>query len=69
MEDFPEYILTAHSYTKFKNAILDQYPDVTGDFIYFIRDMDQLIGERQHVEITTMQDLSNYHLQFLAITQ
>ena len=30
--------------------------------------MDQLIGERQHVGITTMQDLSDYHLQFLAIS-
>ena len=66
---FPEYILTAHSYTEFKDAILYQYPDATGDFIYSIRDMDQLIGEKQHVGIITMQDLSNYHLQFLAITQ
>ena len=29
---FPGYILTAHSYTKFKDAILNQYPDATGDF-------------------------------------
>ena len=65
---FSEYILTAHSYNEFKDAILDQYPDATGEFIYSIRDMDQLIGERQRIGITTMQDLSDYHLQFLAIT-
>ena len=30
--------------------------------------MDLLIGERQHIGLATMQDLSDYHLQFLAIT-
>ena len=30
--------------------------------------MDLLIGERQQVGIATLQDLSDYHLQFLAIT-
>ena len=65
---FLEYILTAHSYTKFKDTIRNQYPDATGDFIHSIRDMDKLIGERQCVGITMMQDLSDYHLQFLAIT-
>ena len=44
---FPEYVLAAHSYKEFKDAILDRYPDTTGDFTYSIRDMDLLIGERQ----------------------
>ena len=66
---FPEYVLAAHSYEEFKDTILDQYPDATGDFTYSIRDMDLLIRERQHVGIATMQDLSDYHLQFLAIMQ
>ena len=66
---FPENVLAAHSYEEFKDTILDQYPDATGDFTYSIRDMDLLIGERQHIGIATMQDLSDYHLQFLAITQ
>ena len=64
---FPEYVLAAHSYEECKNAILDQYPDATGDFTYLIRDMDLLIGERQRVGLATMQDLLDYHLQFLAI--
>ena len=59
---FPEYVLAAHSYTKFEDTILDQCQNATGDFIYSIRDMDQLTSERQCVGITTMQDLSNYHL-------
>ena len=64
---FPEYVLAAQSYEEFKDAILDQYPDATGDFTYSIRDMDLLIGERQHIGIATMQDLSDYYLQFLTI--
>ena len=66
---FPEFINANNTYKEFKDTILDQYPDATGDYIYSIRDMDMLIGERQHVGIATMQDMSDYHLQFLAITR
>ena len=66
---FPEFINANNTYKEFKDAILDQYPDATGDYIYSIRDMDMLIGERQRVGIATMQDMSDYHLQFLAITR
>jgi hypothetical protein len=66
---FPEYTLAIHTYAEFKKAILEQYPDATGDFIYSMRDMDLLIGERQRIGITTMQDLSDYHIQFMAITR
>ena len=34
---FPEYVLAAHSYEEFKDAILDQYPDATGYYAGFIR--------------------------------
>ena len=34
----------------------------------YIRDMDLLIGKRQQVGITSPKDLSDYHLQFIAIT-
>jgi hypothetical protein len=66
---FPEYTSLTQTYDEFKKAILEQYPDATGDFIYSIRDMDLLIGERQRVGIATMQDLSNYHVQFMSITR
>ena len=66
---FPEFSDDNKTYKEFKDAILDQYPDSTGDYIYSIRDMDILIGERQCIGIATMQDMSDYHVQFLAITR
>ena len=56
------------TYNDFKDVILVHYPYALGDFIYSIRDMDLLIGERQWVGITSTKDLSNYHLQFIVIT-
>ena len=65
LEDFIDHNKT---YNDFKDAILVHYPDALGDFVYSIRDMDLLIGEQQCVGITSTKDLSNYHLQFIAIT-
>ena len=65
---FPEFIDNNKTYNDFKDAVLVHYPDASGDFVYSIRDMDLLIGERQQVGITSTKDLSNYHLQFIAIT-
>ena len=44
---FPEFINNNKTYKEFKDAILIHYPDATGNFVYSIRDMDLLIGERQ----------------------
>jgi hypothetical protein len=44
------------------------YPNASGDFVYSIRDMDLLIGKRQCLGINSTKDLSDYHLQFIAIT-
>ena len=66
---FPEFDDPQKTYEDFKAAILVHYPDASGDFIYSIRDMDLLIGERQRIGITTAKDLSDYHLQFVAITR
>lgn len=65
---FPEYVNGAKTYQDFKDAILVHYPDATGDFVYSLRDMDSLIGERQHIGINSTTELSEYHLHFLAIT-
>ena len=65
----PEFSDDNKTYKEFKEAILDQYPDATGDYIYSIRDMDILISESQRIGIATMQDMSDYHVQFLAITR
>jgi hypothetical protein len=57
------------TYPAFKKIVLLNYPDVSGDFIYSIRDMDVLVGEKQHVEINTLTEMADYHMQFLAITK
>ena len=65
---FPEFKNNTTTYLEFKQAILVHYPDASGDFIYSLRDMDLLIGERQRIGISSTQDLSDYHLQFMSIT-
>src|SRR6202522_710281 len=65
---FPEFSDSTKTYQQFKEAIIVHYPDASGDFVFSIRDMDLLIGERQRIGINSTKDLSDYHLQFLAIT-
>lgn len=64
----PEYADAAKTYQDFKKAILVHYPDATGDYIYSLRDMDVLIGESQRVGISSLSQLSEFHMQFQAIT-
>ena len=68
LEDIPKFIGNNKTYNDFKDAIIVHYPDPSGNFVYSIRDMDLLIGEWQWVGITSTKDLSDYYLQFIAIT-
>jgi hypothetical protein len=65
---FEEYKDPTKTYGAFKKAILGHYPDASGEFVYSLSDMDLLIGERQRLGIVSLNDLSNYHLQFIGIT-
>jgi hypothetical protein len=65
---FAEYDSPLATYINFKEAILKHYPDACGDFVYSLRDMDMLIGERQRLGINSNRELADYHLQFLTIT-
>jgi metal-sulfur cluster biosynthetic enzyme len=65
---FPEYTDGTKTYQHFKAAILIHYPDASGDYVYSLRDVDLLIGERQRLGISNMNDLSDFHLKFLSIT-
>ena len=65
---FPEFSDVTKSYDAFKAAILVHYPDASGDYVYSLRDMDLLIGERQRLGISTTTELSEYHLKFISIT-
>lgn len=64
----PEYADPTKNYDDFKKAILVHYPDATGDYIYSLRDMDVLIGESQRVGINSLNQLSEFHMQFSTIT-
>jgi hypothetical protein len=55
------------TYQNFKDVILVHYPDASGNFVCSIRDMDLLIGKRWCLSLNSTKDLSNYHLQFIAI--
>ena len=66
---FSEYSDNNQTYEKLRDAILEHYPDSAGDFVYSLRDMDSLIGERQRIGVATSHELSEYHLQFKAITR
>src|SRR5271155_1362303 len=67
-KSFPEFKTPSVSYEEFKKTILFHYPEASGKFLYSIGDMDLLISEHRRVGITSARDLSDYHLQFLAIT-
>src|ERR1700678_2551942 len=55
------------TYADFKNAIMEFYPEAA-EFLYSITHIDSLTNERQRLGMASVQDLSDYHLQFLAIT-
>src|SRR5271168_1804474 len=63
----PEFDEPTSTYADFKNAIMEFYPEAA-EFLYAITDIDSLTDERQQTSMTTVQDLSDYHLQFMAIT-
>ena len=42
---FPEFKSPVTSYQDFKKAILEYYPNASGDFIYSLQNMDILVGE------------------------
>jgi hypothetical protein len=65
---FPECVNMLTTYQQFKDAILVHYPDASGDYVYSLRDMDTLVGERQRVGINSTSELSDFHLAFVAIT-
>src|SRR5271168_5554069 len=63
----PEFDNPTINYADLKNVIMDFYPEAA-EFLYSLTDIDSLTDERQRTGMTTVQDLSDYHLQFMAIT-
>src|SRR5271155_4082789 len=67
-KSFPEFKSPSVPYEEFKKTILFHYPEASGDFCYSIGDLELLINEHRRKGITSARDLSDYHLEFLAIT-
>src|SRR6202522_1364758 len=63
----PEFDEPTSTYADFKDSIMEFYSSAA-EFLIAITDIDSLTDERQRLGMTTVQDLSDYHLQFMAIT-
>src|ERR1700678_2390799 len=63
----PEFDDPTSTYADFKDAIMEYYPKAA-EFLYSITDIDSLTNERQRIGMASVQDLLDYHLQFMAIT-
>jgi hypothetical protein len=64
----PEFVDPTKTYQQFKAAILVHYPNAGSNYAYSLRDLDSLTGERYRSGIHSTDDLSDYHMQFMAIT-
>ena len=64
----PEFADPTKTYAKFKAGILYFYPDASEDDRYSLSDIDILIGERLRLGISSINDLADFHMRFLAIT-
>src|ERR1700678_2890861 len=63
----PEFDEPTSTYADFKDAIMEFYLEAA-ELLYAITDIDSLTDERQRLGMTSVQDLSDYYLQFMAIT-
>ena len=65
-EALEEYTDVAKTYLEFKAKLLELYHQVTLKWI--LTDLDRLIGERQRLGIRSLQDLSEFHLKYNAVS-
>ena len=61
----PSYSDASATYCDFKLEVLSFYPDVD---LYSMSDMDALIAERQRLGFSSVNELGDFHLRFLAIS-
>jgi hypothetical protein len=65
-EALEEYTDITKTYHDFKDKLLQLYHQVTLKWI--LTDLDRLIGERQRIGIHTLQELSDFHLKYNAVS-
>ena len=64
----PEFVNAVSTYAQFKDTILLHYPNAGSNYTYSLRDLDSLTGDQYRTSIHSTNDLSDYHMQFMAIT-
>ena len=64
----PEFADSTKTSAEFKAAILCFYPDTSEDNRYFHSDIDILIGERLRLGIYSVNELADFNMRFIAIT-
>jgi len=65
---FKEYKDAAVTFDTFKKRILAHYPDAEGDFLYSVRDLDDLIQSRLAAGINNTEEFMKFHLEFVTIS-
>jgi hypothetical protein len=65
-EALPEFTNNQKSYKDFKERLYELYNQ--SSLRYILADLDRLVGERQCVGMHSLQDISEFHLQFNTIS-
>ena len=65
---YPDFKDQTKTYNDFKDAILAHYPESFGEFLYSLSDIDILVSDRFRNGIRTLEDLTDYHNRFEAIS-
>lgn len=64
----PEFKNATATYAEFKDAVLAFYPNSAPEFVYSLREKDELILKCKTEGISSTDELQSFHLKFLAIT-
>ena len=65
-EVLPEFTNNQKTYKDFKERLFELYNQ--SSLRYILADLDRLVGERQRVGMRSLQDISDFHLQFITIS-
>jgi hypothetical protein len=65
-EALPEFTNEQKTYQDFKERLYELYNQ--SSLRYLLADLDRLVGERQRVGMRSLQDISEFHLQYITIS-
>jgi hypothetical protein len=65
-EALTEFTSEQKSYQDFKDRLYELYNQ--SSLRYILADLDRLVGERQRIGMRSLQDISEFHLQFITIS-